>query len=188
MTPKDVFLRVRMHRAVKDTAMAKFSDYELMVCLNTVLDTVYNTLSTMSNGLLTREIDVPLTEGEGELPPDFRAALLVLGANGRTLSPLSKTEQMTAYGYRIEGGRLMAQGDKVTLRYQPAFVPLTLARLTEELALPGYFLEMLAGYVVALLVGDETSLQVAQALAEDVRRLTAGRGYSYVEPQPVWKV
>ena len=71
---------------------------------------------------------------------------------------------------------------------QPAFVPLTLARLTEELALPGYFLEMLAGYVVALLVGDETSLQVAQALAEDVRRLTAGRGYSYVEPQPVWKV
>ena len=96
MTPKDVFLRVRMHRAVKDTAMARFSDYELMVCLNTVLDTVYNTLSTMSNGLLTREMDVPLTEGEGELPPDFRAALLVLGANGRTLSPLSKTEQMTA--------------------------------------------------------------------------------------------
>ena len=47
---------------------------------------------------------------------------------------------------------------------------------------------MIAGYVVALLVGDETSLQVAQALAEDVRRLTAGRGYSYVEPQPVWKV
>ena len=102
MTPNDIFAKVRMAPEINDNAAVKYSDYNLITALNSVLSIVYNTLSSSSNDLLTENIKLALIDGKSVLPDDFLSVVSV--SNGTyILTPQSKSNDVDELTYRIRG-------------------------------------------------------------------------------------
>ena len=189
MTPKDIFVRVRMAPEINDNAEVKYSDYNLIAALNSVLSIVYNTLSSSSNDLLTQETELTLTDGKAALPSDFLSVVNVTAGN-YVLKPQSKSNDVDEYSYRIRGNYLYSGNSTVTLEYKPYFTDIDYDTTGTELILPNYFSELLKKYVVIVLHGgiNKNDSTIVQQVTDDVYKLTAGREYSRIDIQPVWRV
>lgn len=174
---------------INDNAEVKYSDYNLIAALNSVLSIVYNTLSSSSNDLLTQEITLTLTDGKVALPNDFLSVVNV-SSGAYTLKPQSKSNDVDAFSYRIRGNNLYSGNDTVTLEYKPYFTDIDYNTIETDLLLPNYFSELLKKYVVIVLQGgiNKNDSSVVQQVTDDVYKLTAGREYSRIDIQPVWRV
>lgn len=190
MTPNDIFMRVRMAPEIQDNASVKYSDYQLMAALNSVLSIVYNTLSSSSNDLLTQSKEIPLTGGMAALPADFLSVVNVMGADGTVLRPQSKSVDIDAYTYRIRGNNIYSNNNLLTLEYKPYFTEIVYDALDTDLILPNFFSELLKKYSVISLIGgiNKQDSTIVQQVTEDVYKLTSGREYSRIEIEPVWRI
>src|SRR5574344_1466810 len=121
MKPIDVFARVRMAPEINDNAAVKYSDYNLIAALNSVLSIVYNTLSSSSNDLLTEETTLTLTDGVAALPDDFLSVVNVW-AGDYVLTPQSKSKDVDDHTYRIRGNNIYSANSTLKLAYKPYFV------------------------------------------------------------------
>lgn len=190
MTPKLILAKVRTAPEIMDTFATKYSDYQLITALNSVLNIVYDTLSTSSNDVLTEETALTLEDGATDLPDDFLSTVNVVAPDGRVLEPQTKSKDVDRFTYRIRGKKLYALGDSVTLEYKPFFIPITQDTVDEDMALPNFFGELLKKYVVIVLQGglNKQDSTVVQQIATDVYQLTGGREFSKVVADPVWFV
>lgn len=190
MTPKLILAKVRTAPEIMDTFATKYSDYQLITALNSVLNIVYDTLSTSSNDVLTEETALTLEDGAADLPDDFLSTVNVVAPDGRVLEPQTKSKDVDRFTYRIRGKKLYALGDSVTLEYKPFFIPITQDTVDEDMALPNFFGELLKKYVVIVLQGglNKQDSTVVQQIATDVYQLTGGREFSKVVADPVWFV
>ena len=189
MTPNDVFSRVRMAPEINDNAAVKYSDYNLIAALNSVLSIVYNTLSSSSNDLLTQETTLTLTDGKAALPDDFLSVVNVRGGN-YVLTPQSKSKDVDEYTYRIRGNYIYSANSTITLTYKPYFVEVEYNTMDDEMVLPNYFSELLKKYSVITLVGgiNKQDSTIVQQVTDDVYKLTSGREYSGLEISPAWRI
>ena len=190
MTPKIILAKVRTAPEIMDTFATKYSDYQLITALNSVLNIVYDTLSTSSNDVLTEETALTLEDGAADLPDDFLSTVNVIAKDGFVLEPQTKSKDVDRFTYRIRGKKLYALGDSVTLEYKPFFIPITQDTVDEDMALPNFFGELLKKYVVIVLQGglNKQDSTVVQQIATDVYQLTGGREFSKVVADPVWFV
>lgn len=190
MTPKLILAKVRTAPEIMDTFATKYSDYQLITALNSVLNIVYDTLSTSSNDVLTEETALTLEDGAADLPDDFLSTVNVIAKDGSVLEPQTKSKDVDRFTYRIRGKKLYALGDSVTLEYKPFFIPITQDTVDEDMALPNFFGELLKKYVVIVLQGglNKQDSTVVQQIATDVYQLTGGREFSKVVADPVWFV
>lgn len=190
MTPKIILAKVRTAPEIMDTFATKYSDYQLITALNSVLNIVYDTLSTSSNDVLTEETALTLEDGAADLPDDFLSTVNVIAKDGSVLEPQTKSKDVDRFTYRIRGKKLYALGDSVTLEYKPFFIPITQDTVDEDMALPNFFGELLKKYVVIVLQGglNKQDSTVVQQIATDVYQLTGGREFSKVVADPVWFV
>jgi hypothetical protein len=190
MTPNDIFSRVRMSPEIQDTAAVKYSDYQLMTALNSVLSIVYNTLSSSSNDLLTQSKELTLMDDVGSLPVDFLSVVNVLAADGTVLKPQSKSFEVDERTYRIRGNNIYSHNALLLLEYKPYFTEIVYDALDKELILPNFFSELLKKYSVISLVGgiNKQDSTIVQQVTEDVYKLTSGREYSSIDVPPVWRV
>lgn len=190
MTPKLILAKVRTAPEIMDTFATKYSDYQLITALNSVLNIVYDTLSTSSNDVLTEDTTLALEDGAADLPDDFLSTVNVVAPDGRVLEPQTKSKDVDSFTYRIRGKKLYALGDSVTLEYKPFFIPITQDTVDEDMALPNFFGELLKKYVVIVLQGglNKQDSTVVQQIATDVYQLTGGREFSKVVADPVWFV
>lgn len=190
MTPKLILAKVRTAPEIMDTFATKYSDYQLITALNSVLNIVYDTLSTSSNDVLTEDTTLALEDGAADLPDDFLSTVNVVAPDGRVLEPQTKSKDVDSFTYRIRGKKLYALGDSVTLEYKPFFIPITQDTIDEDMALPNFFGELLKKYVVIVLQGglNKQDSTVVQQIATDVYQLTGGREFSKVVADPVWFV
>jgi hypothetical protein len=78
----------------------------------------------------------------------------------------------------------------VTLEYKPYFTDIDYDTTGTELILPNYFSELLKKYVVIVLQGgiNKNDSTIVQQVTDDVYKLTAGREFSRIDIQPVWRV
>ena len=189
MTPIDVFARVRMAPEINDNAAVKYSDYNLIAALNSVLSIVYNTLSSSSNDLLTQEKTLTLTDGVAVLPDDFLSVVNVRGGD-YILTPQSKSKDVDEYTYRIRGNNIYSANSTLKLAYKPYFVEVTYDTMETALILPNYFSELLKKYTVITLVGgiNKQDSTIVSQVTEDVYKLTSGREYSGIEITPAWRI
>ena len=189
MTPIDVFARVRMAPEINDNAAVKYSDYNLIAALNSVLSIVYNTLSSSSNDLLTEETTLTLTDGVAALPDDFLSVVNVRGGD-YILTPQSKSKDVDEYTYRIRGNNIYSTNSTLKLTYKPYFVEVTYETIETALILPNYFSELLKKYTVITLVGgiNKQDSTIVSQVTQDVYKLTSGREYSGIEITPAWRI
>ena len=189
MTPRDIFSRIRMAPEIADNAGVKYSDYNLIAALNSVLSIVYNTLSSSSNDLLTEETTITLTDGKAALPEDFLSVVNVRGGN-YVLTPQSKSKDVDEYTYRIRGNYIYSANSTIMLTYKPYFIEVEYYTMDDEMVLPNYFSELLKKYSVITLVGgiNKQDSTIVQQVTEDVYKLTSGREYSGLEISPAWRI
>lgn len=185
MTPREIIHKVRMAPDVNDTNEAKYSDYQMLDALNTVLNLVYNELGTFSNELLTKTEVLELRNGTAELPEDFLQAVEVYHGN-RVYMPEVKGRAVSPYTYTIYGNTIQADTDKLTLDYKPSFEEITMDGIDDDLPLPKYFKELLKRCVIKALSGNLETDEGLEVLRVDVKRITAGRGYTALEMKNVW--
>ena len=174
---------------IADNAGVKYSDYNLIAALNSVLSIVYNTLSSSSNDLLTEETTLTLTDGKAALPEDFLSVVNVRGGN-YVLTPQSKSKDVDEYTYRIRGNYIYSANSTIQLTYKPYFVEVEYYTMDDEMVLPNYFSELLKKYSVITLVGgiNKQDSTIVQQVTDDVYKLTSGREYSGLEISPAWRI
>lgn len=189
MTPKQLFSRVRMDTAVNDMAAVKFSDYQMLSALNSVLSIIYSTVSTMSSTLLDTEATIRMKNGKGELPDDFLQAVLVT-ANGTVLQPATKTQDIGSDTYRIVGNTIRSDNASLTIEYKPFFEELEYTDTDDDLELPSLFNELLRSYMITVLLSGAPNGELVQKVTTDVCRLVANREFTALNADvaPVWKV
>ena len=189
MTPNDVFSRVRMAPEINDNAAVKYSDYNLIAALNSVLSIVYNTLSSSSNDLLTEETTLTLADGKAALPDDFLSVVNVRSGD-YILTPQSKSKDVDEYTYRIRGNYIYSANSTIQLTYKPYFVEVEYYTMDDDMVLPNYFSELLKKYLVITLTGgiNKQDSTIVQQVTEDVYKLTSGREDSGLEISPAWRI
>ena len=189
MTPRDIFSRIRMAPEIADNAGVKYSDYNLIAALNSVLSIVYNTLSSSSNDLLTEETTITLTDGKAALPEDFLSVVNVRGGN-YVLTPQSKSKDVDEYTYRIRGNYIYSANSTIMLTYKPYFIEVEYYTMDDEMVLPNYFSELLKKYSVITLVGgiNKQDSTIVSQVTQDVYKLTAGREYSGIDVAAAWRI
>lgn len=191
MTPKQLFARVRMAPEINDNAAVKYSNYQLIAALNSVLSIVYNTVASSSSSILNKIESVKLRDGRGELPEDFRQAVMIT-SGGRTLTPTTKSNDADQYGYKIRGNYIYSANETVEIEYKPYFDDITYDAIDDDLEIPKYFQELIRKYMVIVLVGGvpNADASIVSMIQSDVMALTAGREYTALiaGSRPIWKV
>ena len=191
MTPKQLFARVRMAPEINDNAATKYSNYQLIAALNSVLSIVYNTVASSSSSILNVVETVRMRNGRGELPEDFLQAVMIT-SNGRTLAPQTKSNDVDQYTYKIRGNYIYSANDVIEIEYKPYFDDITYDAIDDDLEIPKYFQELIRKYMVIVLVGGipNADASIVSMIQSDVMNLTAGREYTALiaGSKPVWKV
>jgi hypothetical protein len=174
-----------MSPEINDNNEAKYSDYQMVDALNTVLNLLYNELGTFSNDLMTKTETVTLTLGEGELPEDFLQVVEVY--RGDTVyAPLTKGLAVSPYTYTIMNNSIYANTDKLTIDYRPQFTEVGMDELDDDLDYPLYFKEFIKKLVVMCLGGSLEMPEGVKYLQSTVRTLTANRGFNRIEFNGTW--
>jgi hypothetical protein len=185
MTPREIIRKVRMAPEINDNNEAKYSDYQMLDALNTVLNLLYNELGTFSNDLLTKTETINLHFGEGELPEDFLQVVEVY--KGDTVYvPITKGRAVSPYTYSIYGNTIYATVDRLTIDYRPQFAEVGMDELDDDLEYPLYFKEFIKRLVIMCLKG---TLEMSEGLAylrENLRTLTANRSFNRIELNGTW--
>lgn len=183
MTPRDIINKVRI--AVKDVNEARYSDYDMIDALNTVLNLTYNELASFSNDVLVKTENIRLTGGEGELPEDFLQVVEVY--HGDTVyMPQTKGYIVSPYTYTILGNSIYSNASSLTVDYKPDFEDLTVEDLDDDLELPNYMKEYLKRMVMMALSGSLEASEGLSQLRQQVREISSNRGYSRLQFKGVW--
>ena len=190
MTPRDLFVKIRMSPEINDNAAVKYSDYQLISALNSVLSIVYNTLSSSSNSILTETTQIVLTDSAGTLPDDFLSVVSVFVADGTTLNPQSKSFDVDEHTYKIIGNNIYSKNDTIQLVYKPYFIEVEYDTMDVAMILPNYFSELLKKYSVISLIGgiNKQDSTIVQQVTNDVYALTSGREYTKIDVNPAWRI
>lgn len=189
MSPKQIINKVRMNPAIADNQGDKYSDYQVIDALNSVLSMVYNTIAASSSTIMNRTADIQLKNGHGELPDDFLKVVSVK-SGAKELHPVPRGVDIPKDGYRITGSTIFAPTD-ITIEYKPYFdEDITMDTLEDDLDIPAYFVNLLVKYVVVMLLGATTKdADIIQQITTDIYNITASREYSYlVDSALPWKV
>lgn len=180
MTPKGIFARVRMEPAVNDVNKTKFSDYQLLNALNTVISIIYNAVSTSSSGILNQTIDLKVRKNKTELPENFLSMVNIYDDAGNVLYPATKSEDISQNNYRIVGTTLFTGAESVTIEYKPLFEEITYDDLEDDLSLPEIFRDMVRTYMVLRLTNDASANEQLAGISESVYRILADRDYNMI--------
>ena len=185
MTAKDVFRQVRMAPEISDNAEVKYSDYQLIAALNSVLSMVYNSLATYNSTAINKLAIVELESGIGDLPADFLSMVSVTNGAGNYLEPAGKSQVIDPEHYRIIGRQIYSANSRLTLEYKSWFTDIVWDTVDDELSLPPYFGELLRKYTVLVLTGaaNDKDAPIVSQVAAEVKILTAGRDLSMVVDQ-----
>lgn len=185
MTPREIIRKVRVSPDIRDVNEARYSDYDMLDALNTVLNNVYNELGTFSNDLLTKTASIDLFHGEGPLPDDFLQAVEVY-RNGTAYIPATKGKEISPYTYSIMGNSIYANTSSLTMDYRPQFTELTMEELDDDMDFPLFMKELLKQLVIMALKGTLETSEGVEYMKARVREIAAGRGYNRLEMHGAW--
>lgn len=172
MTVKELIQRARF--SLKDNNRALYSDWQMLVALNEVLDEVYIELSTFSNNVLIKTETVCLLAGQGELPDDCLRVVNVYQGD-RVFEPVTKNEIPREREYYSEGNSLYCSAPWVTVDYKPIAPEYTVDDMEEELDTPPYLNTLLKKSLVNVVQGKDLL-----SLGDELRKVLAGRHLSQV--------
>jgi hypothetical protein len=184
--------KVRMAPEIADNAALKYSDYQILTALNSVLNLVYNELATASSDITMKIKKITLNEGEGKLPKDF-VVLVNVFADGKRLDPEVGYQDVTPLTYKLRGNKIYTDNSTVTLEYRAGFTEITNDTKEDELELPGYFMELLKDYTVMILAGGATGSDgsLSQRVASDISSIVVTRSFNRIVANPdsiPWRV
>ncbi len=169
-----------MDPAIQDNPQTKYSDYQLLNALNSILALIYNVIGSYSSSLLNQTDTIKIKKGQGDLPDDFLSVVQVRDSEGNILTPATKSDELDGSNYKIRGSTIYADNASVTLEYKPFFEEITYEAIEDDLALPNYFSELIRKYTIILLIGGvpANDASLVTEITQDVYAITAGREFS----------
>lgn len=183
-TANDLSMLVRADKEINDMEKIRYSDYEMLVAINSILRTMNNVLVTTISDIVEKTTTITLTNGVGDMPADWVTTIQVY-ANSLVLEYLPPPYDLVEGYYRISGSRIYSSHTSVNLVYSATFPSIT--QMTDNLPLPNIFLDMLVDYIKLILKGSQPKTQdIITALdTTNVRSIMARRKVSGVEvPMP----
>ena len=125
-----------MTPAIADNQGDKYSDYQVIDALNSVLSMVYNTIAASSSTIMNRTADIQLKNGHGELPDDFLKVVSVK-SGAKELHPVPRGVDIPKDGYQISADTIYSPNDTLTIEYKPYFdEDITMDTLEDDLDIP----------------------------------------------------
>ena len=168
-TAKELSTLIRID--IDDLQEAKFSEYEMLVLINSVLRIINDKLCDTDSDLVEKETNLTMTDGYASLPSDFNSVIEVLSSDGSPLDFYPRSFKLDDGGYRISSGNLYTTGD-VTLVYKSTIT--TITDLNSVLPLPDMFLEALRKLAVMMInkaTTDAIDLEIVKSIISKAQSL-----------------
>ncbi len=193
MTPRDIMNKIRMAAEIEDNSGVKYSNYQLIDAINSVLNIIYNAISHTSSTILTQSNVIALTDGVGTLPDDFLSiidAQKSVGGRQISLESRSQSQEVDPWSYKIIGNQIYSQNDVLTILYEPYFDDISINDIDTDLVLPKYFREVIKKYAVMTLTGGVNTKDstLVEQVTSDVYDLTSSRELSNIKPALPWRI
>jgi hypothetical protein len=137
-----------------------YSDYQIVDALNYVMNEISLALNNISSSLVHTSAELTLTNNEADFPSDLES---IISVKDRVNVPLSY--ELDGYTYQIEGNKIKAQGNTVTVYYKKTLPTYSLsgetgAILPTTIDLPVGFNNMIKDSVIAIVTGNPVNIQV----------------------------
>ena len=181
MKASELFVELRYD--INDQFKARFSEFQLMNTLNSVLRLMNNALNNLFSPIIVTAVSVPLTNNQGALPSDYQSIVVIHPASDTTISlvPVTLLATPTNEQYKIMSGTIFSSNSSVDIIYRKTFPKLTSP--DDDLPLPDYFIELIKKYMKAMLVegASKTDVSFSQMMASDLAAIVTGNEYTYLE-------
>ncbi|WP_196606600.1 hypothetical protein [Pectinatus frisingensis] len=193
MTPRDIMNKIRMAAEIEDNSGVKYSNYQLIDAINSVLNIIYNAISHTSSTILTQSQKINLTNSAGKVPDDFLSVIDVqksVGDRQISLQSRSQSQEVDPWSYKIIGNQIYSQNDVLTILYEPYFDDISINDIDTDLVLPSYFREVIKKYAVMTLTGGVNTKDstLVEQVTSDVYDLTSSRELSNIKPALPWRI
>ncbi|WP_432748231.1 hypothetical protein [Pectinatus frisingensis] len=193
MTPRDIMNKIRMAAEIEDNSGVKYSNYQLIDAINSVLNIIYNAISHTSSTILTQSQKINLTNSAGKVPDDFLSVIDVqksVGDRQISLQSRSQSQEVDPWSYKIIGNQIYSQNDVLTILYEPYFDDISINDIDTDLVLPSYFREVIKKYAVMTLTGGVNTKDstLVEQVTSDVYDLTSNRELSNIKPALPWRI
>lgn len=135
----------------------EYSPYQITDALNYVMNEISLALNSISSSLITTSATLPLTNNEADLPSDLETIISVVDRINVSLSA-----EIDAYTYQVEGNKIRADGETVTVYYKKTLPEYSFdgsAITPSTIDLPVSFNNMIKDNVIAHLTGQPTNIQ-----------------------------
>lgn len=164
---------------LRDTSKASYSEHQILDVINTVAKTTVTTLARSYSKLIEKEVDIPLTNNEADLPSDFLSIVTVKSGS----IPLLPQSDLDNYGYRITKDKIKANATTLNVVYRYT-IPKIINGSTIDL--PDWFVESIRKYSSMILEGTipRTSAELQTMIQQDLSYLIAGREYTEIYREP----
>lgn len=180
MKASELFVEFRYE--VNDQNKIRFSDFQLMNSLNSVLRLMNNALNTLFSPIIVTSATVALTNNSGALPADYQSLVVITKTGDETpLDPVTLQTTPTNEQYKIMNTTLFSSNSSVDIIYRKTFAKLT--AVSDELPLPDYFVELIKKYMKAMLIDglSKTEQSFSQMLSADISAVVTGNEYTYLQ-------
>ncbi|WP_196600531.1 hypothetical protein [Pectinatus frisingensis] len=193
MTPRDIMNKIRMAAEIEDNSGVKYSNYQLIDAVNSVLNIIYNAISHTSSTILTQSQKINLANSLGKVPDDFLSVIDVqksVGDRQISLQSRSQSQEVDPWSYKIIGNQIYSQNDVLTILYEPYFDDISINDIDTDLVLPSYFREVIKKYAVMTLTGGVNTKDstLVEQVTSDVYDLTSSRELSNIKPALPWRI
>lgn len=134
-----------------------YSPYTIVDALNYVVNEISLALNSVSSSLITTSAVLTLVNNEADLPTNLET---VISVKDRVSVPISA--ELDAYTYQIEGNKIRADGETVTVYYKktlPEYYFDGAVITPSTIDLPVSFNNMIKDNIVAYLTGQPTNIQ-----------------------------
>lgn len=180
MKVSELFVEFRYE--INDQNKIRFSDYQLMNSLNSVLRLMNNALNTLFSPIIVTSATVALTNNSGALPADYQSLVVITKTGDASpLEPVTLQTTPTNEQYKIMNTTLFSNNSSVDIIYRKTFSKIV--AVTEDVPLPDYFVELIKKYMKASLVDglSKTEQSFSQMLSQDIAAVVTGNEYTYLQ-------
>lgn len=180
MKASELFVEFRYD--INDQFKARFSDFQLMNTLNSVLRLMNNALNNLFSPIIVTAVTLPITNSQGTLPTDYQSIVVVkITGDDTSLEPITLLATPTNEQYKIMSGAIYTNNSSVDIIYRKTFPKLSSA--DDDLPLPDYFIELIKKYMKALLMegASKTDVSFSQMMSSDLSAIVTGNEYTYLQ-------
>jgi len=158
-----------------DAQKLNIGDDMIVYAVNYAASELFDALALAFSSVTKKRDTITITDGEGNLPDDFRTLVRVEDSSGNEL--------FKGDSWDLEGETVMSDLDEVTVVYHRS--PVKISSLGDTLDVPDMFFNDVADIAGAILKGDRQGAHSHALLA--AKQAAERRTYARIPDRPIWQ-